>query len=543
MKKLLASVLCFIMIFSLASCTTAPTPGSEQEPSKTKAEDMAEDKPDTWLSDEKITLSVFYRENPPNVLNIGEVIPEGEKVLWKELEKMTNIRLDFDIIPEAAWNEKKNLAFASGDLRDLFLQSNSLTYQEVDKYGAQGYLTDLTPYISQEDTPFMLKAFDNYHMLRESSTSPDGKIYGLLRVQRTAIMGSFKPVVNTTWLEQLNLDNPETTDELYHVLKSFKENDPAGDGQTIPFLERDFSLIDGFLLPAFGELPFLISIKDNKTVTYANAEAYKAYLTYLNRLYTEKLLDNNFLSHSNDEYIAKTQNMQAGVIGGIRSADYNQYEFLNPLTSEYCDEPFTAIQDIRYFEPSFIITSKNKYPLESMKWADIFFREMDEDLNGVTGAAFNIGRKGFEWEIINEDGEDYLNYIIEPYVKDGKTEDTIATLRRLYVPSWGHGIQNIPYNPVDGYMKWVAEGNRTKLFPVVRNDKHFPGAARFLEEESLRAGILNADITSYVTQMKAKFVTGEESFNNWDSYINELNKMGIEELLGIYQNALDRFIR
>ena len=41
--------------------------------------------------------------------------------------------------------------------------------------------------------------------------------------------------------------------------------------------------------------------------------------------------------------------------------------------------------------------------------------------------------------------------------------------------------------------------------------------------------------------MEAKFITGRESFDNWDAYLAELDKLGLAEMCGIYQAAYDRY--
>ncbi len=36
-----------------------------------------------------------------------------------------------------------------------------------------------------------------------------------------------------------------------------------------------------------------------------------------------------------------------------------------------------------------------------------------------------------------------------------------------------------------------------------------------------------------------KFITGRESFDNWDTYVSKVKEMGIEKVIGIYQDAVD----
>ena len=42
--------------------------------------------------------------------------------------------------------------------------------------------------------------------------------------------------------------------------------------------------------------------------------------------------------------------------------------------------------------------------------------------------------------------------------------------------------------------------------------------------------------------MQYKFITGEEPLTNYDSYMEQLEKMGINELISLYQQAYDNFM-
>lgn len=52
---------------------------------------------------------------------------------------------------------------------------------------------------------------------------------------KRAFLGKYS-FIRTDWLEKLGMDVPQTTDELYEVLKAFKEQDPGQTGgKVIPF--------------------------------------------------------------------------------------------------------------------------------------------------------------------------------------------------------------------------------------------------------------------------------------------------------------------
>ena len=50
------------------------------------------------------------------------------------------------------------------------------------------------------------------------------------------------------------------------------------------------------------------------------------------------------------------------------------------------------------------------------------------------------------------------------------------------------------------------------------------------------------EINSYISEMTQKFITGEEPLTNFDNYMDQLQKMGIEDLIAAYQTAYDGFM-
>ena len=75
---------------------------------------------------------------------------------------------------------------------------------------------------------------------------------------------------------------------------------------------------------------------------------------------------------------------------------------LSPLTSQYNSEKFSSSTDRLYSTGRFAITKANKYPVESIKWADLFFTELDDGIDGITGAALWIGRRGVDWDFTED---------------------------------------------------------------------------------------------------------------------------------------------
>ena len=546
MKKVLCLLISLVMVFSVISACGSKSGDDTGTAANTtvgtaKAEvttKVVDEKSKYWISDTKITLRVMSDRNAA----AGDW---KDLSIFKTLEEMTNIAFDFDITEWSAYEEKKNLALATGDLPDLFIANGpSLTpYDEV-TYGPQGYLIPLNELIDKH-APNLKKRMTENPRLEKAMTCPDGNIYALANMFATATMGAFKPVINKTWLTNLNLQMPKTVDELYNVLVAFRDQDPNKNGQKdeIPMSERTFFSFNGMLLGAFGQLchnqDTRVYLKDNKVQYYPMADGYKQYLQYLNKLYSEKLLDNTFLSQSTEEMVAKSKTNNVGVLPARGQCDYTQYEMLEPFTSQYNSEKLASSSAMVYQTGRFAITKENKYPVESIKFADLFAYTVDEAVNGICGASLWLGQKGVDWDITPDNKIQYL-------FETAKDMDQTTHIGKFIAPSsslsFGTCILQIPFK--GGVLEWVGEQNKTHILPYVKTDMEYPSSlVRFEQKDSEREGILVTDLKAYVDDWSARFVTGHTSFNEWDTYINGLKKVGVEEHISILQAAYDKFVQ
>ncbi|MFR3482336.1 MAG: hypothetical protein ACLTXL_01820 [Clostridia bacterium] len=60
-------------------------------------------------------------------------------------------------------------------------------------------------------------------------------------------------------------------------------------------------------------------------------------------------------------------------------------------------------------------------------------------------------------------------------------------------------------------------------------------------EDTQRLSILQQDIDTYLSDMTAKFITGEVGFDQWDAYKQRIEQLGLEEYRQITQRALDTY--
>lgn len=150
-----------------------------------------------------------------------------ENAMFQQMEKDTNVKINWQYAGDADWSEQKSLLLASGDLPDVFFGSNSLKDMDI--------ATNLELFIPLEDyvekyCPNIQAAWEAEPTMEKMVTNPDGHIYTLPGKKPLRPKGCDTPFINQKWLDNLGLEMPTTVDEWYEVLKAFKEKDPNGNG-------------------------------------------------------------------------------------------------------------------------------------------------------------------------------------------------------------------------------------------------------------------------------------------------------------------------
>ena len=127
------------------------------------------------------------------------------------------------LVPNAGLTEKRNLSLLGEGMPEVYYR---MTFPNTDlaKYGSQGVFLELTDLI-EEYMPNLSAILEQYPDIRKGMTFPDGGIYGLPTIydrQFLSLIIGNKFWIRADWLEQLGMEPPETTEELYQYLKAVK---------------------------------------------------------------------------------------------------------------------------------------------------------------------------------------------------------------------------------------------------------------------------------------------------------------------------------
>ena len=213
----------------------------------------------------------------------------------KKIEEDTGLKIQWVGIPEASYNDQVAIMIAAGDLPDAFIGQIPNFAQFLDSFVKMNDMID-------DYAPSLKEFFDKYPNIKLAGMFPDGSIYGLPEVQLDGYVAGKSLAINKKWLDAVGMEMPETADELFDVLMAFKTQDPNGNGQAdeIPFAfykDRKFDILkSAFGFAGYDEKDYkypYLQVVDGKVDFYPVSENYHAYLQYLNKLYSNGLIDPN----------------------------------------------------------------------------------------------------------------------------------------------------------------------------------------------------------------------------------------------------------
>src|SRR5699024_619947 len=201
------------------------------------------------IVEDAIELDVFARQAFISNDNWNDVL------VFNEYEDMTNIKVNWQMNPDNVVEEKLNLSLGGGDLPDAY-HSNYISDNDMLKYGEQGLFVPLNDLID-EYAPNFKKVLEDNPVIEKQITLPDGNIYAFPMIVDEEFFSyrtREKPWINEKWLDNLNMDMPETTEEFYDYLKAVKEGDPTGNGESdiTPYGGREIDPLFNYLKGSFG---------------------------------------------------------------------------------------------------------------------------------------------------------------------------------------------------------------------------------------------------------------------------------------------------
>ena len=544
-KKLFTLVLAAVLIAGLVSgCTTpASTQTTTAAGATTQATTTASTAPKENFNptgypivDDMITVTAAI--NSYDYYGIPE-----EMSYWKKLEEVTNIHIEWTLVPDddgTAWL----LYLATNDFPDFI--HGGLGNEEQYRYGVEGGMFYDFSEELYEYMPNCVAVFEDYPQAEKVIRQINGAIYTLPRIQLASTSAAGQMFYRTDYLEQVGLSAPKTIDEFYNALVAIKDADlTQGFAPLLPYTPWHFtSQTETFLFPAFGESTEMDFADDGsgKVVYNRISEQYRLMLEFLNKLYDEKLLENELYTLDTATTAARGKAGQAAFVSNasnILEADFPDgkihIDCLAPLTSQYTNtQKVKASSYIRTQGPA--ISKDCEYVKELLRMFDINYAE--EEVvpgSGLNCLSQNLGLQGIDWDYTNAEKSAYAFKL-----PTGWTEGIWDWVCK-YV-SWNQEYSLCVIMATSGSGNSLARETGMMKNNIPYAVPIFPNPImKFTSDEATVKANKFTDIESYVAQAESQFITGIRPLTEWDAYVEKVKEMGIDEVLVVEQSAYDRW--
>ncbi|CAM4511437.1 putative aldouronate transport system substrate-binding protein [Paenibacillus endophyticus] len=494
--------------------------------------------------------------DPPIELTVGVAIGDAmaddfTEEKWENSVWIKAYRDELGIIIKPLWytkgtdagKQKMSVAIASGDIPDLIGVSTEqlATLSRTNLYTDlsevyENYATSLTKGIITEEGNSAL----------ESATF-GGKLIAIPGTN-SAIDGASFLWARQDWLDKLGLPAPKTTDELYTAIKAVVEQDPDGNGKddTVGLmLNKDFlspGLAEAIgLFNAFDAYPKTwVRGEDGKLVYGSALPEVKDALSYLNKLYTEGLIEKDFAAKDSNK---AAELAAAGRVGFNIGAMWNGMFPLQQTKDNFPDSNWLAnpivSKDDQPANPQIKLNVENYYVMRSgyehpeaiMKlinfWTELNYGDTpQEEYDKFLGPA---PAPGHHWTVAKawkaqKNLQAHLK--LKEAFKAGDTSKLNAEEKGYYdnIQKYKDGDNaNAQFEKVfgeTGSFKSMNEYVTNNLFKM----DEFYGASTDVMKNRLKT------IEQAVIEYYTKVIMGSDSVNNFEKFVSQLNQLGLEEV-------------
>lgn len=472
----------------------------------------------------QLTLRLMRSDHPAQALRTTNT------AVIREIESRTGIKLELEPIPLSSYSDKKRSLMQTNHMPDIML----INPTELSEYVRTGMFLPVSDYMEQ--MPHFRKIVAENPQIQRLYV--EGKLYGFPVTVQHFIQGGRAPMIRTDILRKHNLDIPRTFEELYTVLKKLKEAYPDSAPWTARGIGSFFGAVAFGLGSGFG-MYYDPDIGGGSYVYGTNKQEFKQVLAYMNRLYSEGLLDPDFDVNTQQIWSDKLSSGKSFFYYDNNTFALNFNEKLKRINPGY------RLELIPYFSNSkgtargflypqgwltdiYVISSKVKDPDRVVKLFDWLY--------GPEGAEVsNFGKRGETYEIVNGEPR-IVDTLVQKY-KDS------ADPVRMTLSEIGAGLLAISPHVDDRPSGQISNPDLFRWSEQLKND---PGAyvtpslaPSFTKEERERLTQIGSKIAP-LEQDVLKFIIGAKPLSEYEDFAEQLTRSGVPEMENIYNESLAR---
>ncbi|XID95957.1 extracellular solute-binding protein [Paenibacillaceae bacterium WGS1546] len=523
----LASV---VAVSSLAACSSGnnnPPAASPPASSPGSSPSASSETPEQPLK-----FSLYYSDNA--------TLPFKEDWLTvQEVQKRFNVDMDFEIIPIADYQTKVSLALNTGNnAPDVILYQS--TVGENASLALNGALVPISDYADW--TPHFNARVQEFGLEQqvENLNLKDGKRYYMPSLYDKPFYDGGL-ILREDLLAKYELQEPKTFDDLYNVLKKFKEENPDSYPLTILAGPR---VLYRMTMPSYGISVGKNGADGSKTLSwdYANqtyfpgaiSDQYKEYMTFFSKLYKEGLLDPEMAEPiDGDRWSQKLATGKSFAtyayydqIGGVESAatepgfKLQMYPPLEGPSGAHHQQKNSASSGIMFPKKA-----ADRPDFERLVRAvdEIFFSEEGAKIwtLGVEGVTYTMEGDTVKYadDIVNSPNGIFK----EMQLKYGAGSTVLQLV-------WINELEMTKYDENYARINAVVAGMPDAIQPI-------PPTPMFDDMVAEEAASLQTPLADTFEIWADAFLTGKKSLDtDWDQYVKEMQGLQIERFAQLYND-------
>ena len=530
-STLLSILLALIMIFSCVGVCAETDSGIAKDGSlPITTEDLT------------LTMYVTFASGGRQIMNTM-----AEHDVMKVMMEETGINIDFIHPPLNDDGTFFTTMIASGDIPDL-IYNNFETYPGG-ATGAMddGVIIDATPIIDEYAYYFnqMLDSIEPINRVRVKSDDGRYVLFGTAfgceytKGQPGSGFIARKDILDKYGITEL----PETFDEYEEMFEAFKS-----EGITpvmFSFGDSRMSSVSP-VATAFDLTWNTVSVIDDKLIYSRTEPEYKQVLEILADWYAKGYLTSDSLSATTSDYI---QAFRAGTVGAVLTAQWEiiTLESVGQATvdgfeivclphprQEKGDEIMTYA-GIGSGGPStdhaYFVSATCEHPIEAIRFIDYIYKP-----EVLRMTAWGVNTEEHTLWVEDEEGHrNWTDFMINNPDFDyqmGRERYTINEMQG----QWDNEMEMKQYGIPEVQQAWdVWKRNTT-------SDGRTPAYMTQTTDEAQEIAMLKTQIDTYGDEMVLKFITGQASLDEFDSFVETLKSLGTDRLVELYQAAYDRYL-
>ncbi len=459
----------------------------------------------------------------------------GETPIGKKWSEDTGIKVKYQH-PES--DEQFNLMISSNNLPDI-VETNWVTFPGGPaKAISDNQIKGFDEKTMKEKAPNFMAYINAHPELKKMCTTDDGTYYmfPFIRGDKSLTVSN-GPVVRKDWLDDLGMNVPETMDDWYKMLSAFKNKKGASAPLVLSTLS---SLYAGMFSGAYGA-PRDFFVDDNGKIQFGGIlDGYKECLTELNKWYNEGLLDKNFMGNDAKNVGSSMTNGTSGAAYAAIGSGIGAWMAAAPDDKyEVCAAPYPVLnrgEKCMYGNAWNIIYGYGAAISTSCKDIDSAMKLLDYCYSEKGSMLMNFGIEGESYEMV--DGYPTYTDLIT------KNPEGLSMASALYkytrAAYQGPFVQDKRY--MEQYGSLPQQKEALTVWSNTDAENHIMPPILPTEKENSELSKITSDCFTCLDEYTVRFISGTESFDNWDSFVEKIKSLNVERAIEIYQAAYDRYI-